>query len=146
MGGRWIRSLAMSAGVIGRCCVGLCCAGLWCAPVSASQPLPPNVGPLVHYAAELARSCQYAAYYLWSHNDYSRYRQRQSSLLAVHYFPVHVAHKRPEIPPELPEPLRAEFAASMDSATELLRLSAPTFNDLADYVAARDFEDRKSVV
>jgi len=130
MGGRWIRSLAMSAGVIGLCC----------APLSAAQPLPPNVGPLVHYVAELARSCQNAAYSLWSNNDYSRYRQRQSPLLAVHYHPGLVVHARPEIPPELPEPLRAEFAASMDSATELLRLSAPTFNDLSGYVAARDFE------
>jgi len=130
MGGRWIRSWAMSAAVI----------GLWCAPGSAAQPLPPNVGPLVHYVAELARSCQNAAYSLWSHNDYSRYRQGQSTLLLVHYIPRLVAHARPEIAPELPEPLRAEFAASMDSATELLRLSAPTFNDLSGYVAARDFE------
>ncbi|WP_367276958.1 hypothetical protein [Bradyrhizobium sp.] len=36
--------------------------------------------------------------------------------------------------------MRAEFAVSIDSATELLRLSALAFKDLAGYVAARDFE------
>src|SRR5882757_2156313 len=137
MSRRWIMSLAMSVGVIG-----LWCAGLWCAPVSAAQslPLPPSVGPLVHYVAEVTRSCQNAAYSLWSNNDYSRYRQRQSPPLSIHYHPGLVVHARPAIPDELPEPLRAEFAASIDGATELLRLSALTFKDLADYVAAKDFE------
>jgi len=137
MSRRWIMSLAMSVGVIG-----LWCTGLWCAPVSAAQslPLPPSVGPLVHYVAEVTRSCQNAAYSLWSNNDYSRYRQRQSPPLSIHYHPGLVVHARPAIPDELPEPLRAEFAASIDSATELLRVSALTFKDLADYVAAKDFE------
>jgi hypothetical protein len=135
MRGRWIMSLAMSVGIIG-----LCCASLWCAAASAGQPLPPNVGPLVHYVAEVIRSCQGAAYSLWSYNDYSRYRQRQSSILLLHYHPGLVVHARPAIPDELPEPLRAEFAASMDSATDTLRQSATMYKDLSDYVTAKDFE------
>ena len=125
-----IRSLAISVGMV----------GILSAPVSAAQPLPPNVGPLMHFAATLARSCDNAAYSLWVSNEYSGYRQRKTPPLSVHYNADRL-NAMPEIPAELPEPLRVEFAASIDSATQVLRVSALTFKDLADYVAAKDYED-----
>jgi hypothetical protein len=126
----WIRSLAFSVSII----------IMLRAPASATQPLPPNVGPLMHFAAALTRSCNNAAYSLWASNEYSRYRQQNSQPFSIHYNADHL-NAKPEIPAELREPLRAEFAASIDSATQVLRLSAMTFKDLADYVAAKDFED-----
>jgi hypothetical protein len=125
-----IRSLAVSISII----------TVLPAPASATRPLPPNVGPLMHFTAALTRSCDNAAYSLWAGNEYSRSRQQNSQSFSVHYSPDHLKAK-PEIPAELPEPLRAEFAASIDSATQVLQLSAPTFKELADYVLAKDFED-----
>jgi hypothetical protein len=126
----WIRSLAVSVGII----------GALSAPALAAQPLPPNVGPLMHFVAALTRSCDNAAYSLWASNEYSGYRQRQAVPISVHYTAA-LLRAQPEIPTELPEPLRTELAASIESATRTLRVSALTFKNLADYVAAKDFED-----
>jgi hypothetical protein len=133
MNGCRIRSLAIALAIS----VGM--VSMLSAAASAAQPLPPNVGPLMHFVATVARSCDSAAYSLWASNEYSRYRQRKASPLSIHYNADRIGAV-PDIPAELSEPLRAELVASIDRATQVLRMSAQTFKDLADYVAAKDFE------
>src|SRR5262249_58558486 len=76
---------------------------------------------------------------MWEGKDYSGYRQRNASRIRVHYNADRIGAV-PDPPAELSEPMRAELVASIDRATQVLRMSAQTFKDLADYVAAKDFE------
>jgi Protein of unknown function (DUF3829) len=131
MNGRRIGPLAITVGIV----------VLSSTAVSAGQPLPPNhVGPFMHAVATFARSCDNAAYSLWANNEYGRYRQRNIGPLSINYNEGRL-DVMPKIPDELPEPLRAALAASIDGATKTLQASAPTFRDMADYISAKDYED-----
>lgn len=100
-----------------------------------------EIGRAQDYLAQLRSQCLDAGWALWHSNDYTDWR-KDRGMLTIHYMSRDFSREFP-IPTALPEEFAERWKKLVPPAVENLQTATPVFQQLANYVNARDFEDDK---